>query len=171
MTDDTSDTDNTDGFRPKPPLWRPKGAAAPRNRWMDALVIAACLGLIALAGFGGERLLFSTSPVRVPVTIQKMDGIDQDGDSPPSYSYSVLLPDGSRASYSSARIHRQGEHHALLVPRPHHGPQSHVRSCTRRGRPWRAMISVAMKSRTTRLSRHGTSSLVLALSVRGSNAR
>jgi hypothetical protein len=116
MTDDAVPADGTDGYRPKPPLWRPKRAAAPTNHWMDALLVAAAGGLVALS-FGGERLLLSTPPLRVPVTVQRVDAMHQDDSAPPTYSYAVLLPDGTIASYLSPRLHRQGDRLTLLLSR------------------------------------------------------
>ena len=77
-------------------------------------VALATVGWVIL---GGEQNLFSTAPAPVSVEVQTVVMSRPDDSGPPSYLYTVTLPDGTRAPYHSQRIYRPGDRVVVLQSR------------------------------------------------------
>ena len=116
-------------FPVPPALWEPHGPPAHRRYFLSALTILMVVGLTFLL-LGGEERLFSTSPQPVTVTIASRDGVLPDDAAPPTYRYSVTLPDGATAKYWSDHVYTVGDvvtlmrsrgrlTHRMLLMEPH----------------------------------------------------
>jgi hypothetical protein len=81
--------------------------------YVITVLVVAAIGWVAL---GGEQNLFSTSPAPLLVEIKSVVLSRQD-EGPPSYFYTVTLPDGTAAPYRSSRMYRVGDRVTVLYSR------------------------------------------------------
>ena len=110
MTSDAGDSPNGETtYSPKPPLWQP---AHPQKEPSQSALLFTSLAVVAILvviAVGGESTFLSTPSAPVEVSVLRVDGVDPPNDAPAYYRYSVQLPDGAVARYTSPDVHRVGD--------------------------------------------------------------
>ena len=90
---------------------------AQRTPWWLYVMTGVTLLSLAWVILGGEQHLFSTPSSPVLVEVQSVVAVRPDDSGPPSYVYTVSLPDGMRARYRSERPYRVGDRVTVLHSR------------------------------------------------------
>jgi hypothetical protein len=80
------------------------------------LLVIAMIGAIIGVVLGGELHFFSTPAEPTIVEVVARQGAQQ-GEGSPSYTYTVLLPDGRTVAYKSLRVWRVGDRFAVSCSR------------------------------------------------------
>jgi hypothetical protein len=91
--------------------------SAQRTSWWLYVITGLLFLSVAWVTLGGEQHLFSTPSAPVSVEVQDVVAVRPDDSGPPSYVYTVSLPDGMRARYRSERLYRVGDRVTVLHSR------------------------------------------------------
>ena len=89
---------------------------ADATRWWIYVMTGFMFMAVAWLTLGGEQHLFSTTPAPMLVEVETAV-LSEQAEGPPSYLYTVTLPDGTRAPYNSVRRYNVGDRITVIHSR------------------------------------------------------
>ncbi len=117
MTSEASDSTSEPPYRSKPPLWQPARPEKGPSRALVFFTSIAVAGILLVIGLGGESTFLSSPSSPVEVSVVRVEGVDPPNDAPAYYRYSVRLPDGAVARYTSPDVLRVGDSLVVMQSR------------------------------------------------------